>query len=805
MEIILINNKGHPTDFLTFEIPKPSTMKKLLLSALLLFSAFLINAQNCGPGLGELGLQIITDDWPGETSWRITNPETNLIIAEGTTMGDTVCIPNNSCVLVEILDSYGDGIYAPGGYWISWNGSVVATGFDFNSYASHSIACAPGTACSSPIAITEGQHTAEFDNSWFSFSPALSGMYVVSTCSLTTCDTRLYVYQDCPAGGAGLTDGPEGTYAYNDNVCDDQSSVNVMMLQGQTYIIRVGDGNNNCTGPVNFQLVYNGEITGCLDITACNYNPLATADDGTCVYYPDPLCSGPDLAFDSVAFTSSLTMFTHNAQGCDIEEGCVTGYGMRDVIAFSSKIDNIGLMDYYIGTPSNQPEMFNLVNCHGHTHYEGYGDYRLYDINDNLVPAGHKNGFCVMDLCGFGQYNCGNMGISAGCYDVYGVGTQCQWIDVTEVPDGDYRLAVIVNSTHVPDALGHQEINYVNNALQVCLRLTRTNGVLAYELLPNCDPFVDCAGVPGGASVVDCNGECGGNAKFGNVLADQQVNMGDVIAYMDVFEEDVVPFVSCHDLNGDDVVTVYDAALQNWCIKSNEGNAFQNCIWPRNIVNPLDSTSLSIANVNFTAGYVDIELKSERANVMAYQFTMAGINITDVISRTEPNAQEKIVGYNASRNEVFGIYHGDSVIGRQNGNIELVRIYFDQITSNQICIASITEINNEDGERTITSIAGNCVEVDVTNVGKVLGRTHLTVVPNPSSDNITIELPEGYGKQSVWEITDATGKTVSRISPSMGVSPGVLQFNIQSLRSGIYFIRATDSQGKTVTGKIVKI
>lgn len=779
-------------------------MKKLLLSSIFLMLSIFIQAQNCGAGFGELGVQIIPDNWPTETYWTITDPVNNIILAQGTSTGDTICVPINSCVLVEVFDTYGDGIYSPGGYWISWNGTVVSQGFNFGSYISHSVACAPGTSCNSPIAITEGQHTAEFDNSWFTFSPVLSGMYVVSTCSLATCDTRVYVYQDCP-GGAALTEGPEGTYAYNDNVCGEQSSVNVMMIQGQTYRIRIGDGNNNCTGPVNFQLIYNGPIVGCMDVAACNYNPLATADDGTCVYFPNPLCAGPDLAFDSLAFTSSLTLFTHNAQNCDIQEGCVTGYGMRDVIAFSSKIDNIGPMDYYIGTPGSQPEMFNLINCHGHTHYEGYGDYRLYDMNDNLIPAGHKNGFCVMDLCGFGQYNCGNMGISAGCYDIYGVGTQCQWIDVTEVPDGDYRLAVIINSTHVPDALGHHEINYVNNALQVCLRLTRTNGVLSWQLLPDCEPFVDCAGVPGGASILDCNGECGGAAKFGNVMVDDQVNMADVVAYMDLFEEDVVPFANCHDLNGDDVITVYDAALQNWCIKSNEGNLTQSCLWPRNIVNPLDSTYLSIANVNFSAGYVDIDLRSERADVLAYQFSMSGIQITDVVSLTEPTEQEKMIGFNASRNEVFGIYHGDSVIGRQNGNIELVRIYFEQITDSEICISNITEINNEDGERTIHAVAGNCVVIDPNSVGKVLERTHLTVVPNPANQFITIQLPEGYGKQSVWEITDATGKSVSRVVPTMGVAPGVLQFDIQSLRSGVYFIRATNSNGKSVTGKIVKI
>jgi hypothetical protein len=37
------------------------------------------------------------------------------------------------------------------------------------------------------------------------------------------------------------------------------------------------------------------------------------------------------------------------------------------------------------------------------------------DENGDLVPVGHKNGFCVMDLFGFGQYNCSDMGISSGC------------------------------------------------------------------------------------------------------------------------------------------------------------------------------------------------------------------------------------------------------------------------------------------------------------------------------------------------------------------------------------------------------
>jgi hypothetical protein len=410
-----------------------------------------------------------------------------------------------------------------------------------------------------------------------------------------------------------------------------------------------------------------------------------------------------------------------------------------------------------------------------------------------------------MDLCGFGQYGCSNMGISSGCYDVYGAGTQCQWIDVTDVPDGDYRLAVIVNAQHLPDALGRHEINYINNALQVCLTLTTVNGVRNFQLQSGCEPFVDCAGIPGGASVPDCNGDCGGTAQFGNVLTDNEVNMADVEAYMDLFMQDNVPFAPCFDLNGDTSLSVFDAALQNWCIWSNVGNSFQNCLWPRNIQNPNDTTSLSIANVNFDAGYVDIELRSKNADIMAYQFTMSGIEISDVVSLTSPDEQEKIIGFNATRSEVFGIYHGDSLIGRQNGGIDLVRIYYSSITGNEICIASITDLINEGAEQTFHSVEGPCVEVDATSIGQKLERTHLTVVPNPAQEFINVHCPEGIDKKSVWEIVDVNGKQVVSIAPYMGIQPGVLQFDLRALPSGVYFLKATNAQGGFAGAKLVKI
>ena len=39
-------------------------------------------------------------------------------------------------------------------------------------------------------------------------------------------------------------------------------------------------------------------------------------------------------------------------------------------------------------------------------------------------------------------FSCGNMGISPGCSDQYASNYDCQWIDITDLPDGDYWLTV---------------------------------------------------------------------------------------------------------------------------------------------------------------------------------------------------------------------------------------------------------------------------------------------------------------------------------------------------------------------------
>jgi hypothetical protein len=764
-------------------------MKKILLLSLLLFSISVSSMKAaCLPGYSEIIVQIIPDSWPWETTWNITDNGGN-ILASGAFDGDTICVPTGSCVVFNIYDSFGDGIYSPGGYWVYVDGTLVASGNSFGYGASQPISCPPGMYCSSPLTLTPGSYTASFDNTFYAFTCTLSGTYNITTCGLNACNTKIWVYSNCT--GQLLDEGPVGAYAYNDDSqCGLLADLNVVFIAGNTYYVRIGDSMDNCSAPVNFEFSYVGPVSGCTDPTACNYNPLATVDDGSCMFFPNPNCAGPDLVFDSLAFASSLMMMTVTASNCDVDEGCVTGYGTRHVIAFSSKINNIGTLDYYIGSPSANPTMFNQVNCHGHAHYEGYGDYRLYDSTGTLIPVGHKNGFCVIDLCGAGQYTCGNMGISVNCYDIYGAGTQCQWVDITDVPDGQYRLAVIVNSHHLPDALNHYEINHTNNALQVCIEITHNSaGIPSYTILPNCLPFVDCMGIPGGAAVPDCNAICGGPSIYGNVNGDLALDSLDIDEYANLLEGSM-SVSSCNDLNGDGELTVYDAALSMWCINTPHhphpaGSNFNDCNFPHNILNPNDSTGLAISAINFNSNYVDIELASVTADIKAYQFKMHGITVSSVVSLSDPVEFPVDIRTIPSSNEIFAISVLDSVIARSNNPQMLCRVYFSAITDTVICIENIREIINQDIERTVTYIYGGCVNTTSTTLTEVTSDFPVAIIPNPATNFAYLQLPNGITPDEV-EIMDMTGRITKINVTTKGLSHSI---DLTNYNSGLYIVR----------------
>ena len=163
------------------------------------------------------------------------------------------------------------------------------------------------------------------DNFWYQFTPDANGMYLFSSCE-TGCDTRLFIYDYCAMGNFDETN--TGTIYFDDDQggCADEATLIVLLEGGVTYWIRWASF-EGCEGDWQWEHAYVGPPTGCTDPEACNYNPNAEVDNGSCVYPGDPECTGPDLIVVESAIVSSIyaTDMQVDESDCYITEGCLNG------------------------------------------------------------------------------------------------------------------------------------------------------------------------------------------------------------------------------------------------------------------------------------------------------------------------------------------------------------------------------------------------------------------------------------------------------------------------------------------------
>lgn len=178
----------------------------------------------------------------------------------------------------------------------------------------------------------------------------------------------------------------------------------------------------------------------------------------------------------------------------DVVEGCAGGAIGRTLLRFSLRTKNVGAGDLVLGDPGcpdcalepGAPCANPLYVCapaHGHPHFEGYALGELVTASGDVVAAGRKIGFCVLDLeCAAPKFSCSFQGLTAGCSDVYLRELPCQYIDLTDVvlAPGDYRLRVTVD----PDGR-IAEADETNNTMEVPLAIDCDT---ARDLLPGCRP-----------------------------------------------------------------------------------------------------------------------------------------------------------------------------------------------------------------------------------------------------------------------------------------------------------------------------
>lgn len=222
----------------------------------------------------------------------------------------------------------------------------------------------------------------------------------------------------------------------------------------------------------------------------------------------DGQCPLPDISIDGEYLTNTLSVelvdFSDNS--CSFQEGCIGATGQRKLLRFSLKTPNTGEGDLFLGDPFGN-DLFEYSPCHDHYHFKGYAEYRLLDANDVEVAYGHKQAFCLLDYAPLSQgapaaqYDCQFQGISAGWSDIYESNLPCQWVDVTDVAAGTYKLVVRLNYEHTLI-----ESDYTNNEQTFNLE------ILPESCPQGCrevDPMCCAAGDPcGWGSDGSC--DCGG-------------------------------------------------------------------------------------------------------------------------------------------------------------------------------------------------------------------------------------------------------------------------------------------------------
>jgi len=181
------------------------------------------------------------------------------------------------------------------------------------------------------------------------------------------------------------------------------------------------------------------EVTDCCVPRAGRYE-CAARERGAC-----PL---PNLVVDRERALRGLTLdsVSFTASDCAVVERCVGAPGLRKLLRFPVAVTNTGGADLVLGAPVGPA--FRGPTCYGTFQRPEFARFRLRSTSGDVLAEAIKPGACLSDdePRDGGTYSCDFQGLSAGFSDLYGINVECQWLDVTGIPSGAYRLEIELDS-----------------------------------------------------------------------------------------------------------------------------------------------------------------------------------------------------------------------------------------------------------------------------------------------------------------------------------------------------------------------
>jgi hypothetical protein len=176
--------------------------------------------------------------------------------------------------------------------------------------------------------------------------------------------------------------------------------------------------------------------------------------------------------------------FSATVAAGDVAEGCAAARTGRDLVRLSLTTRNDGPGAETLGNPmcpicethpgdvcGNPDFICSPAGGHNHAHYRNFLRYEIVDPNQVIAAVGGKRSFCLAEtacLTGGGEHTCANQGLDPGCWDIYSYYLGCQYVDVTDLPDGLYSLRVTVDPLQQID-----EASEDNNMIEVPVLIMR--------------------------------------------------------------------------------------------------------------------------------------------------------------------------------------------------------------------------------------------------------------------------------------------------------------------------------------------